>query len=38
VPLSLSQQPLDEINIQGFTPQIISIQPVDLAALFGLKS
>ena len=38
VPLALSQQPLDEINIQGFVPQIISIQPVDLPALFGLSS
>jgi hypothetical protein len=37
VPLALSQQPLDEINIQGFVPQIISIQPVDLPALFGLS-
>jgi hypothetical protein len=38
VPLSLSQQPLDEINIQGFVPQIISIKPVDLPTLFGLNS
>ena len=37
VPLALGQQPLDEINIQGFVPQIISIQPVDLPALFGLS-
>jgi len=36
-PLPISQQPLDKINIQGFVPQIISIQPVDLAALFGLS-
>jgi hypothetical protein len=38
VPLSISRQPLDEINIQGFVPQIISIQPVDLSSLFGLNS
>jgi len=34
IPLPLSQQPLDKINIQGFVPQIISIQPVNLSALF----
>ena len=39
VPLSISQQQtLDGINIQGFVPQIISIQPVDLPSLFGLNS
>ena len=37
VPLPISQQPLDKINIQGFVPQIISIQPVDLATLLGLS-
>jgi len=37
VPLPISQQPLDRINIQGFVPQIISIQPVDLSALLGLS-
>ena len=36
-PLPISQQPLDKINIQGFVPQIISIQPVDLAVLLGLS-
>ena len=34
VPLPLSQQPLDKINILGFVPQIISIQSVNLSALF----
>jgi len=38
VPLALREQSLDKINIQGFVPQIISIQPVDLPALFGLNS
>lgn len=38
VPLPISQQPLEKIKIQGFVPQIISIQPIDLAALLGLNS
>jgi len=33
VPLPLSQQPLDQINIQGLVPQITSIRPVDLQEL-----
>lgn len=37
VPLPISQQPLDKINIQGFVPQIISIQPVNLPAFLGLN-
>ncbi len=37
VPLPVSQQPLDKINIQGFVPRIISIQPVDLPALLGFN-
>jgi HEAT repeat protein len=38
VPLPISQQSLGNINIQGFVPQIISIQPVNLLALLGLNS
>jgi len=38
VPLPISQQPLDQINIQGFVPQIISIKPIDLPVLLGLNS
>jgi len=37
VPLPLSQQPLDQMNIQGFVPQIISIQLVDLPDLLGIN-
>jgi hypothetical protein len=38
MPLAVSQQPLDALNIQGFVPQIISIQPINLAALLGVGS
>ena len=38
VPLPLSQQPLDRINIQGFMPQIISIKHVNLRALLGFNT
>ncbi|MEI7999697.1 MAG: hypothetical protein WCH62_09375 [Candidatus Omnitrophota bacterium] len=38
VPLPISQQPLDRINIQGFLPRIISIQPVDLRLLLGINT
>ncbi|MBL8013943.1 MAG: HEAT repeat domain-containing protein [Candidatus Omnitrophica bacterium] len=37
-PLPLSQQPLDELNIQGFVPQILSIQNVNLVDFLGLNS
>ena len=37
VPLPISQQPLDKINIQGFVPQIISIQPINLSELLGFN-
>jgi len=38
VALPIGQQSLDRVNIQGFVPQIISIQPVDLPALLGTSS
>lgn len=37
VPLPVSQQHLDQINIQGFVPQIIEIVPVNLPVLLGLN-
>lgn len=37
IPLPISQQPLDKINIQGFVPAIIDIKPIDLPQLLGIN-
>jgi sugar phosphate isomerase/epimerase len=38
VPLPISQQPLDKINIRGFVPVIIDIRTVNLPELFGFNT
>ena len=38
MPLPVSQQPLDKINLQGFVPQIINIQPVNLVEFLSLNT
>jgi hypothetical protein len=38
VPLPISQQPLDKINIQGFVPVIIDIKTVNLPELLGFNA
>ena len=37
VPLPVSQQPLDQISIQGFVPQILDIKTINLIDFLGLN-